>query len=264
MSSYQGNAPIANNNYGVANGTNSTSPLLTVIMTRDPTSNDINYQVKQRWVNSSQHREWILTGFTQSNNTTVSNWLQLSDGDALTQIGVPNGTSPITPDANGLINFTSSAGSVTITGSAGGTGAQNINFDVANYTTGLWTPNLQIGLSSTGITYTSQLGGYTRIGNVVLFWVFIQLSSKGVGSGAVTISNFPVAASTNGPNEAVSVSEFSNLSIVGYISAGLQFNSSSTQGNFVVSATTGSASLMLDTNLTNTSLFKFSGSYILD
>lgn len=79
MVSYQGNAPIANNLYGVANGTNSSSPLITVFNTRDPNSNDFNYQVKQRWVNTSQNSEWILIGFTQSNNTTVANWIQLSD-----------------------------------------------------------------------------------------------------------------------------------------------------------------------------------------
>lgn len=175
----------------------------------------------------------------------------------------------------GIINFNSSSSTInaTLTQSyqtttIGNIQANQITFGsgtaLNTYVKGTWTPNLQINVSSTGITYTSQLGGYIRVGDMVNFWVFIQLSSKGSNTGAVTISNFPFTTSTNGPNQAVAVGEFANVSIAGYTSVGLQFNNTSTQGNFVVSATTGTAALMLDTNITNTTIFKFSGSYIID
>lgn len=267
MVNYQGNAPVANNNYGIANGANSTSPLLTILMTRNPTSNDVNYQVKQRWINTSAHSEWILTSFTQSNNTTVANWMQLSDGDALTQIGVPNGTSPIAPDANGLVNFTSTGGSVTMTGSSGGTGAQNINFDIQNYgtSTTLFVPNLQINGSSTGITYSTQLGGYTVLTNIVFIWVHIVLTSKGASSGLVTLSNLPFATHSNGAHQSISISSFNNVTGAGYTCLSLDLANSSTVGTFLLSSASGSAqALLLDTNISNTTSLKFNGFYILD
>ena len=126
----QSNSPVPNFNYSLSGGGNSTTPMLTVLKTIDPTIYDIQYSVKQRWLNTVESREWILTGFICNSGVTTANWLQISDGDALVDFAVPNGTSPISPDTNGLVNFTQS-GQITITGSAGGTGAQNINFDVS-------------------------------------------------------------------------------------------------------------------------------------
>lgn len=208
MGSYLGNAPIANNNYSIANGASSTSPLLTVLMTRDPTSNDINYQVKQRWVNTDAHSEWILTGFTQSNNTTVSNWMQLSDGDAILEIGVPNGSSPIAPDSNGLVNFTSTLDTITITGSNGGTGLQNINFDIADYENSVWTPTV-IGGTTPGTTvYGVQFGYFVRLASIIQVEFTVTVGSA-TGTGNLVIGGLPypinVQASGNVIGSVISV-----------------------------------------------------------
>ena len=115
----QSNSPVPNFNYSLSGGGNSTTPMLTVLKTIDPTIYDIQYSVKQRWLNTVESREWILTGFICNSGVTTANWLQISDGDALVDFAVPNGTTPISPDTNGLVNFTQS-GQITITGSAGG------------------------------------------------------------------------------------------------------------------------------------------------
>jgi hypothetical protein len=78
MSSFQGNGPIANNLYPIANGTTSSSPFLTILMGRDPTPSDVNFQVTQRWVNTTDGQEWILLGFTAFNGSTTANWLLLN------------------------------------------------------------------------------------------------------------------------------------------------------------------------------------------
>ncbi len=49
----------------------------------------------------------------------------------IVSFGLPNPTTPILPDVNGLVNFTSTGGTITITGVAGGLGAQSINLDLA-------------------------------------------------------------------------------------------------------------------------------------
>jgi hypothetical protein len=75
---FMGNAPLANENYSIATGSNSTGPFIPVFMTRNPTPNDVNYQVKQTWINTLSGSEWILLGFNATNGVTTANWLSLS------------------------------------------------------------------------------------------------------------------------------------------------------------------------------------------
>jgi hypothetical protein len=155
--------------------------------------------------------------------------------------------------------LTSSAGSITITPSG-----SSVNIDVANYATALWTPNLQIGGSSTGITYTTQSGGYTQSENVVNFWCHILLSSKGAGSGNVTISNLPVSTGINGSHQCICISGYNQFTVAGYQVLGLQLSTSSTVGTIMAS---GEASTFLPisaTQISNTFQIIFNGSYITD
>jgi len=59
---------------------------------------------------------------------------------------------------------------------------------------GTFTPVLNIGGATTGITYSAQLGIYTRVGKIVNFSVDIALTSKGALTGIVTIAGLPYAA----------------------------------------------------------------------
>lgn len=63
--------------------------------------------------------------------------------------------------------------------------------EALEYETGTWTPELQFGGASTGITYAIRSGIYTRIGNVVLWQFDIGLSSKGSATGDATIAGLP-------------------------------------------------------------------------
>lgn len=59
------------------------------------------------------------------------------------------------------------------------------------YSEGSWTPALNFGGVTTGITYSQQVGRYTRVGNQVMLWGRIQLSSNGSASGNAQISGLP-------------------------------------------------------------------------
>jgi len=79
--------------------------------------------------------------------------------------------------------------------------ASGINFgqDTLNYyDEGTFTPVLEFGGASVGITYALQAGKYTRIGNVVTIAVIILLSSKGTSTGNATVTGLPVAADPTG------------------------------------------------------------------
>lgn len=67
-----------------------------------------------------------------------------------------------------------------------------------DYEEGTFTPGISFGGGTTGITYTTQTGTYTKIGNRVFVDLIITLSSNGSSTGAALITGLPftVAAST--------------------------------------------------------------------
>ncbi len=130
--------------------------------------------------------------------------------------------------------------------------------------TNTWTPNLQINNSNTGITYTTQTGSYTIIGNVVTIWGVIVLSSKGASVGIVTISNLPIATSANGGNQQLNVGECNAFTAAGYTTLAFQLGNSSTVSQLIMSSVSGSGVVgATNTNLANTTILRFSGTYIL-
>jgi hypothetical protein len=66
---------------------------------------------------------------------------------------------------------------------------------------GTFTPGISFGGSSTGVTYTTQTGHYTRIGNLVFFYLFISLSSKGSQTGTVSVTGLPFTSSATYYND---------------------------------------------------------------
>jgi len=60
-----------------------------------------------------------------------------------------------------------------------------------DYEEGTWTPAITFGGGSTGITYSSQLGFYTKIGNTVTVQFRVNLSSKGSSTGSAALGGLP-------------------------------------------------------------------------
>jgi hypothetical protein len=71
--------------------------------------------------------------------------------------------------------------------------------EVPVYEHGTWTPGLEFGGGTTGLTYAAQEGHYTRIGNQVTIHGFITLSAKGSSTGNARITGLPYTsdATTN-------------------------------------------------------------------
>jgi hypothetical protein len=60
-----------------------------------------------------------------------------------------------------------------------------------DYEEGTWTPALTFGGNAVGLTYTTQQGKYTKIGNAITVQYTIFLSNKGSSSGNNLISGLP-------------------------------------------------------------------------
>lgn len=127
-----------------------------------------------------------------------------------------------------------------------------------------WTPDLQIAGSATGITYTEQRGFYVQIGNVVAFSISIVLSSKGMGNGAVTISNMPVAAGANGDGMNIPM-EFSTIALPGNnTNMVLQLNDASAVADlYFYGGDTTEFTAVDDADIADTSAFYCSGIYLV-
>jgi hypothetical protein len=92
-----------------------------------------------------------------------------------------------------------------------GTGIQ-FNGDTADanslddYEEGTWTPTISFGGNAAGLTYNTQYGVYTKIGNVVHFSFRLILSAKGSSTGGAVMAGLPfTSANTNGNFGAVPV-----------------------------------------------------------
>jgi hypothetical protein len=107
---------------------------------------------------------------------------------------------------------TTGTGTLYNTGGAGGgidfsgtsqtsaTGASMSSELLDDYEEGTWTPDLQFGTASSGITYNDRGGRYTKIGDTVHVIFRCYLSNKGSATGHARLSGFPfsIASVTGG------------------------------------------------------------------
>lgn len=114
-----------------------------------------------------------------------------------------NSTSAIQVTAQGAANtvLTANAGAPSFSATPTVT---SITFGAGNalstYVTGTWTPGVNFGGGTTGITYSTQAGYYTQIGNVVYCIGTMTLSNKGSSTGIASITGLPVATGGNSGN----------------------------------------------------------------
>ena len=62
-----------------------------------------------------------------------------------------------------------------------------------DYEEGTWTPGISFGGGTTGLTYTSRTGTYTKIGRLVIAHYYLSLNSNGSSSGAALLTGLPFA-----------------------------------------------------------------------
>jgi hypothetical protein len=198
---------------------------------------------------------------------TASNSLTLAGTDATTQTFPSTSASIARTDA--AQTFTGSQSFATaplnLSGSSSGQivfpSTQNASANVStldDYKEGTFTPILNFGGATTGITYGAQTGTYTKVGNLVSFSVTVALTSKGSATGNATITGMPFTS--NGGNFAFAFEP--NGATFASLTAGLMayMLSSATALNISVLTSTGDTPAT-NTNFTNTSTFRIAGSY---
>ena len=119
------------------------------------------------------------------------------------------GTTTVTlPSSTGTMallqtpSFATTIGVGGATASASGSGisfpaTQSASSDantLDDYEEGTWTPTITFGGGSTGLTYASQHGNYTKVGNRVFISFYVAMSNKGSSTGAMTLLGLPFTA----------------------------------------------------------------------
>ena len=129
---------------------------------------------------------------------------------------------------------------------------------MSNYAPGTWSPVLAFGGASTGITYSTQQGEYTQIGNMVFYNIFLILTSKGSATGGATIS-LPSPA-TGGNLTLATAGYWTSITLTtNYTSVGGYAQSNVL--NLVENGNNVASTALLNTNFANTTAIGISGFY---
>lgn len=123
---------------------------------------------------------------------------------------------------------------------------------LSNYAEGTWTPVLTFGGSSTGITYSTQNGSYTRIGNFVRCTFCIVLSSKGAQVGTALITGLPFTVV--GSNDTSSLRNDGITYTAGYTYSVAQALTSGTTAGLYQEGSNVTSAVLANTAFANTSV----------
>jgi hypothetical protein len=109
-----------------------------------------------------------------------------------------NGTVGATTPTTGSFTTVTASGLADISGASAGQikfpATQNASANantLDDYAEGTFTPGITFGAAAVGMTFTTQTGEYTKIGNRVFFSCTVTLSAKGSSTGAALLTGLP-------------------------------------------------------------------------
>jgi len=183
-------------------------------------------------------RNVVIGGDVEAN--TAAN-IVLNSGATNNQIYGTDSTTAITDNGTATIIFGRLVNKVSI-GLALGNVAQSGATTLDWYQESTFTPTLAFGGGSTGMTYGTQYGRYTRIGDVVIAYITIILTAKGSSTGIAQIGALPFTAANVAFNSGASISQATNMSgLTGALTA--QVATNTTTVNIYQYGATGTAAI---------------------
>ena len=217
-------------------------------------------------ISSSSATELKLTSSTSS---SASIEFGDTDDDDEAQIWYDNYSKKLnfrTSESSDLVFYRDDTEKIRITSDGltfnGDTAAANALDD---YEEGTFTPTIDFGGASTGITYQAATGAtYTKIGRAVNFRLYIALSSQGSASGNAKIFGLPfTSAGSNGYN-AVACWDTnmeipgSPVSLIAYVNPGSNYIALNRNNE-----SNGDANWVTESHFNNNSEIMISGNYIV-
>lgn len=176
----------------------------------------------------------LATGTTSTGN--VQNIASVATGQVLASAGTST-----------LPAFTATPSVTSITLSSGNA--------LNSYLESTWTPVITFGGGTTGITYTTQIGIYTKIGRLVAAQFQILLSNKGSSTGTASITGFPFTSANISGNTSIVSLRADNITFpVGSTYIGAQMGANQSAATPQGYGTATGAQNLTDANFANNTL----------
>lgn len=125
-----------------------------------------------------------------------------------------------------------------------------------------FTPGVAFGGGTTGITYTTQTGEYTKVGNLIFFTAFVTLSNKGSSTGNATLTGLPFTTKVSTTQQVCMVSMRAAITLTAnYTYLTLDIPNAVTTANIMQSGSGVAIAQLTHTAFANTSSFEVTGIY---
>jgi hypothetical protein len=166
------------------------------------------------------------------------------------------GTGDVTVETGNLVIGTSGKG-IDFSATADGSGTMTSEV-LDDYEEGTWTPTIEFGGASVGVSYSTNVGTYTKVGNLVKASCYVQMSSKGTSGGAARIQGLPFSVGGSG-NYTPAAVWLSNTSFADYPM--FRVNSGETYFEIEEITNAGGRTVLTDANYANNSGFMLGVTY---
>ena len=124
-----------------------------------------------------------------------------------------------------------------------------------------FTPTVEFGGGSVGITYTAQQGYYAALGSIVHFTIYIVLSNKGSSTGALRITGLPIT-SNGSSNHYTALGTLLNNFATTVVTQGMAYIQPGLTSIDLQRFAAGAVVAVTDADATNTAAMMISGSYL--
>jgi hypothetical protein len=139
-----------------------------------------------------------------------------------------------------------------------GTAFQVVN-DAQGSGTVSWTPTITFGGGATGITYTTQLGFFYKLGALSFYSADVKLSNKGSSVGGIQIEGMPVFANAGGTCNGGFLLGCSNVTFGTQVFLGAGVDPGANAIKIFKSTSGGTIADLQDSDCSNTSEFLVAG-----
>lgn len=210
------------------------------------------------------NQTWITTA--GSGSSFFGNCYFFSGNQPAISIGVGTTVTAIKPTINSTASNAVSGAGTYITDAPTYISTSATNPTTKTYyevgDSGFFTPALNFGGASVGLTYANRFANYLRIGNLVYFNINIELSAKGSSTGTAQITGLPFVADA-GAGGSSSINVFaisaSSLTFTGQVNARLTNGSSTIVLDSFASG--GVRAALTNTAFANATFIQISGCY---
>lgn len=219
-------------------------------ISRDPTQNDIQYNLGDHWLNTTTLGMWYLaflgSHLVSGINTRYAVWLQFGLGNGTVKTLTGDTGGPVGPDVNGNINTLGTANNITVTGNPG---TNTLTWDVGSHVAVSYPTDLGTAVPSANVlniitaNSTNNAGSsvlFTGVGNTVQLNVTDAISNTFIGKGAGNLSTSGAGTNTSiGYNSLQSLTTGAGNTCIGNVSG-----TAITTGGFNDSLGSGTLSAM--------------------